>query len=295
MVNYRKKFKYNCLKDNIYGITLKSIDKDIPGWTKASHFLKKNQNVTISYGADGTGNIYNLDNIKRFASHFSNDAELVTADGGFDFSTDFNKQEQSSLRIIFCEIVLALSIQKKGGAFVCKVYDSYTRVSVSFLYLLHCLYKEVYITKPYTSRPANSEKYIVCKGFLGISSALLSKLYIIVRSWELIESRDDHIYQIINWDNIPDIFKSKLYNFNSFYYNQQTRNIIRTLKLIDSINNEPDFENKDKFKHIIKYQTQCAFFWCKKYKCKINYDSDYFKYQENNRNSFENSSKIKVI
>ena len=61
------------------------------------------------------------------------------------------------------------------------------------------------------------------------------------------------------------------------------------------INNEQDFENKDKFKNIIKYQTQCAFFWCKKYKCKINYDSDYFKHQENKRNSCSNSSKIKVI
>ena len=46
------------------------------------------------------------------------DADLVTADGGFDFSTNFNKQEQSSLRIIFCEIVTALSVQKKGGAFM---------------------------------------------------------------------------------------------------------------------------------------------------------------------------------
>ena len=220
MINYRKKFKNTCLQDKVYGITLRSVDKDIPGWTKASHFLKKNPNVNISYGKDGTGNIYNLDNIVDFSKFLNNNATLITADGGFDFSTNFNKQEQSSLQIIFCEIVMALSIQKKGGSFVCKIYDSYTRVSLSFLYLLHSLYTEVHITKPYTSRPANSEKYLVCKGFKGIDEKLLKKLHIIVKSWELIDNNGDFIYQIIDWDKIPDNFKAKVHEFNSIYYNQ---------------------------------------------------------------------------
>ena len=33
------------------------------------------------------------------------------------------------------------------------------------IYLLSCFYKKIVITKPYTSRYANSEKYIVCKKF----------------------------------------------------------------------------------------------------------------------------------
>ena len=44
-----KKFKNTCEKDKVYGITLKSSDKDIPGWNKATNFLKKNPNVEISY------------------------------------------------------------------------------------------------------------------------------------------------------------------------------------------------------------------------------------------------------
>ena len=31
--------------------------------------------------------------------------DFVTADGGFDFSYNFNRQEQLSYRIIFCEII----------------------------------------------------------------------------------------------------------------------------------------------------------------------------------------------
>ena len=31
-----------------------------------------------------------------------------------------------------------------------------------------CFYEEIYLNKPLTSRPANSEKYIVAKNFKGI-------------------------------------------------------------------------------------------------------------------------------
>ena len=149
---------------------------------------------------------------------------MVTADGGFDFSTNFNKQEQSSLRIIFCEIVTALSIQKKGGAFVCKVYDTYTHVSISFLFLLSCLYNTVTITKPVTSRPANSEKYLVCQGFKGISDMLLKKLHIIVKSWDIIDNKNQYIFKIMNEDNIPEDFIKKVLEYNTNYFNHQVNN-----------------------------------------------------------------------
>ena len=42
--------------------------------------------------------------------------------------------------------------------------------TIDMIALLSSLYDQVYITKPNTSRNANSEKYIVCKGFLWNSS-----------------------------------------------------------------------------------------------------------------------------
>ena len=42
----------------------------------------------------------------------------ITADGGFDFSVDFNKQEDMSLKLIFSQIIYALFLQKPGGTFV---------------------------------------------------------------------------------------------------------------------------------------------------------------------------------
>lgn len=292
VINYRKKFKNICKQDSVYGITLRSCDKDIPGWSKATNFLKKNENVRVHYGKDNTGNIYNIENIKEFSKLFNRDADLVTADGGFDFSTNFNKQEQSSLRIIFCEIVTALSVQKKGGAFVCKVYDTYTHVSISFLFLLTCLYNTVNITKPFTSRPANSEKYLVCQGFKGISPILLKKLNILVTSWDLIDKDKQFIYKIINLDTIPKTFITKVREYNTNYFNQQVSNIEKTLDYISKFNNTEDYEKTNLYKQTIDRQVKLAYNWCKKYKCKINYDSEVMQNckipQPKRRPSYEN-------
>lgn len=271
-INYRKKYLGNCnllYNDNIYAITLKSINKDIPGWNKAKNYLKRNPNIHICYGKDDTGNIYNMDNILNFSKNFNHDADFITADGGFDFSYNFNKQEQLSYRIIFCEIVTALNIQKKGGSFICKFYDMYTQVTASIIYLLISLYDYVYIDKPYTSRPANSEKYIICKGFKGIDDLYLRKLGIVVRSMEFIDNNKFHINKIFNIDE-DNIIYNKLIKMNTYFFNTQINNIIKTINIIDMENNNTLDKNS-----IVKKQTTYAFSWCKKYTCKINYDSKY--------------------
>ena len=56
-------------------------------------------------------------------------------------------------------------MQQWGGNFVVKVFDCFTSGTIDIIYLLNMLYDKVHIIKPYTSRYANSEKYIVCKFF----------------------------------------------------------------------------------------------------------------------------------
>jgi len=267
-INYRKRITKD--KDNIQAITLYSSNKDIPGWNKSKNFLKKNSNVNISYGEDNTGDLYKLKNILNYATLFDKKADFITADGGFDFSYNFNKQEQLSYRILFCEIVTALSIQKLGGSFVCKFFDMYTETTQSLIYLLYSVYKEVYISKPNTSRTANSEKYIICKGFIGIDKDYLNKLYIIVNSLDLIHSKHLFIHKIFNY-NFGKKFVNSIFNINTSFYNNQIDSINKTLKIIQS--NELNIE----YGNSIKIQTILAFKWCKYYKVSINYKSKYIK------------------
>ena len=50
--------------------------------------------------------------------------DYITADGGFDFSVDFNKQEDMSLKLIITQIFYALIMQKKGGNFIIRKFKS---------------------------------------------------------------------------------------------------------------------------------------------------------------------------
>lgn len=264
--NFRKK-KFN-KQDKIFGMTLKSVNKDIPGWKKSKTFLNENPNITITYGEDNTGNIYNLDNIKSLRKLVdNNNVDFITADGGFDFSIDFNKQEQLAYRMIFCEIVTALSIQKLGGTFICKIFDIYTNLTIQFIYLLGYFYDEVFITKPFTSRPANSEKYIVCKGFKGITEEYLEELFIIVKKWCITENIDHKIHNI--FDINDEKIKKEVLKYNFSNSQLQIDNIVKTLEIIKNKNN---LEMYDK---IIKLQASNALEWCKKYDLEINCNSSF--------------------
>lgn len=91
---------------------------------------------------------------------------LVTADGGFDVSDDFNAQEAKSVPLILGEVAAALGCQsyEPSGIFVLKVFDLFSIEMTKILWVLQQAYTTVTITKPRTSRPCNSEKYVVAQG-----------------------------------------------------------------------------------------------------------------------------------
>jgi hypothetical protein len=80
-------------------ITLRSDAKKIPGWRKAQHFLASYPNIVIHDGADGTGDILKKMNQDAYVAAVRKAAprgvHIYTADGGFDFSSDYNAQEDA--------------------------------------------------------------------------------------------------------------------------------------------------------------------------------------------------------
>ena len=86
----------------MYGITLliqSETDNKVPFW-KLSKEMCHNNNIYINRKMENIGDLYNIVNIDNFISKTGkNTCKLVTADGGFDFSVDFNNQEYSFLRL----------------------------------------------------------------------------------------------------------------------------------------------------------------------------------------------------
>ena len=91
-------------------MTLIEEKSSIPNWYKMKNVLKENPNIHIEYGEDNTGNLFNHKNLMYCRDKFNNKMDIVTADGGFDFSDDFNNQETNAFRLILTQIAYAICV-----------------------------------------------------------------------------------------------------------------------------------------------------------------------------------------
>ncbi len=206
-------------------------DTNIPAWKKSELFLKSNPNVLIENGDTGTGDILCMRNFKHCVEKYGSSMELITADGGFDFSNGFNSQEINITKLLYGQICYALSLQKHGGSFILKIFDCFMYHTIDLLYILSSFYEEVYITKPNTSRHANSEKYVVCKKFRFTSnSGFIPKL---TTCFENVLKSTTHIHRFLNCP-IALHYINKLEEFNAIFGHQQIDNIQQTIMLIDN-------------------------------------------------------------
>jgi cap1 methyltransferase len=205
----------------------------VPNWKKMDLLLKKFPNISIIYGKDNTGNLYHHINLKDCVEKYGNSMHIITADGGFDFSNNFDEQENNIFRLIFTQVSYALALQKKGGHFILKMFDIFSVNSLQILYLLSCFYKKVIISKPNTSRQANSEKYIVCKNFkYDDTKEVTEKLINVLKILENFDFKEYNISEIIDIP-IQKIYLDTVIEANSILGNKQIENINSTIKLIN--------------------------------------------------------------
>jgi len=177
-----------------------------------------------------------------------NTIDLVTADGGIDYSIDYSKQEENSIKLIYSEIFVALNIQKKGGNFLCKIFDIFKKETIILIYKLNILYESVSFYKPSISRLSNSEKYIICKGYKGYNKEIINEL--------CLSFNDNKLNSIITKS-----FLNNIYEYNKYYCKNQIDYIKKGIDIIKmkEISTRPDKNQIDK-----------GINWCKKYNIPLN-------------------------
>jgi len=245
--------------DNYHGMTLIDHDVNVPGWKKSSTFLDNHKNVVIETGITGTGDLLEVDNLKHCYSKYNNKMDIITADGGFDFSIDFNQQETLATKLLFAQVSFAIAMQKKQGHFVLKIFDIFTKTTSDIIYLLSTLYKQVFIIKPNTSRLANSEKYIICKFFKGDTRCLVTR---IIREYPKLKV-NHHISSILNFE-IDYYYMNKIEEYNAIFGQQQIENINSTISLFSCKN------KNEKIETLKKNFIQKCIQWCEKYNIPYN-------------------------
>lgn len=151
-----------------FGITLRS---DLPFQLDNFNSDAPSELFHPSYGSAETqenGDLCDARNIHAFQQLVSRQTHgkmlhVVMADGGFAVDGQENIQEILNKQLLLAQCATALMTLRVGGHFMCKAFDLFTPFSASLLHILSSAFGAICIYKPPPSRPANSERYIVCR------------------------------------------------------------------------------------------------------------------------------------
>jgi 23S rRNA U2552 (ribose-2'-O)-methylase RlmE/FtsJ len=161
------------------GFTLKTSGEDHTNFSphrfmeqaQASERFSTHFGVPLPKDTEGDGDITKLENILSLSTYIDSltdgsGAGLVTSDGGISVAGSEENQEELTRHLKLCEVQAMFHILATGGCYVLKVYDLMSPFMVGLIYILFCNFSQITIIKPRSSRPANSERYVVCKHLL---------------------------------------------------------------------------------------------------------------------------------
>ena len=253
----------NNASDQYYGVTLRPENKSIPEW-KLKRF--DSSCITTLYGEDNTGDLYNLRNTHFIAKQLGEHSmDIVTADGGFDFSSDFNNQEDLSIKLIRCETYCAFHLLKENGTYILKIYDMFHHNTLNLLAILKACFTKMYFIKPLTSRPANSEKYVLCTGF-NVTEAMT---YVPLLH-TMITKRSSSPGKKFTYETMDISLLHKIVMYNIYYTSRQVYYIQRTIDYINAFESMTHQLRTTKHDEVIKRNHEKCKNWCIKYNVQYN-------------------------
>jgi len=243
-------------------MTLKSKQTNVPGWKRATHFLQKNRCVRILYGQDETGDIMKAENQQYFIDYCVNPAyggkmNIFTADGGFDFSFDYAKQEQMIFPLLVASTKIGFEVLKRGGVFVLKIFDFYQKATTDLLYFLSCHFTEWTLYKPAMSRPCNPEQYFIGKGFTGCTDEVLD----VMRLWCSILECGQPLESLFKLE-YPKEFVDLITDLRKDSFKTQTEYLEKVFFIIDK-------NDEALVKSYLRKNEKTSYDWCVRFKVPI--------------------------
>ena len=224
-INYFIKTQTNIKKWKWYGNSLIS---QIHGFSDdyGLYSLNKNNWMMDSKCNGDVSLIETLNYIKdKMNKLCPNGVDLYTSDLGNEGGMDYNAQESFQYLPNLGQVLLAYMLLKKGGNMVIKQFNMRNIGTISLIYTIANYFDKLIFCKPLTSRPGNSEIYIIGVGFKGydyISSdiGLLQKVLVLGKNESnggitccLYDKFNKTFIDFINTESVT-IYKSQLDQVN---------------------------------------------------------------------------------
>jgi hypothetical protein len=125
------------------------------------------------------GDATSVSNLRDFQSHIgpaSANINFYSHDAGMDVSSDFNAQESTNAKLHLGCAIAGFLTMAPGATFVAKQYTCMETLTWNLIIIYATLFDKFYMFKPVTSRPYNSEIYLIGFGYKGISESTCNKL-----------------------------------------------------------------------------------------------------------------------
>ena len=191
----------------------------------------------IDYEDPNSGNVISKKNQEFWREYFKNNdgkygsVDLYTSDVGFEKITTYKNKEIGHLPLNIGQILAALLTLKEGGSMIVKQYTFFESLNISLYAILTNVFEEVHISKPVTSRPTNTETYIIGKNYIGYekSEKYINILFKKIEAFENEDENDEQkekeerkvLFPLVKKDLLnPDFLKSIYYSANEIYKRQ---------------------------------------------------------------------------
>lgn len=175
---------------NYWTSTMEQMDFD---WT-ASSLISTTDNTALgdsyglarlyphkfaTYGTKYDGNTFDTSYLRYIEdSKYAGAFDLYTSDLGMFVPEDrYNCQEAYNARGNLGQVLMGLLVLRPGGAFVTKQFANMSSFTLSIMASLSSVFDELYVAKPITSKPDNSETYLIGKGYRGSPKWLINILF----------------------------------------------------------------------------------------------------------------------
>ena len=193
------------------------------------------------------GSVTNLEMIRHIATRMPHTVDLYTSDIGIGLTFDtFNKQEELEAPLHLGQVICGLHTLAEGGNMVCKMFMFFKPFSVSLLYGLTRMFDAFYISKPETSRPGNSEVYIIGKGYRH-NSDYVAMLENVLSHWS-----EEQVYAYI--EPVPDVFYDQLVSISESIYRRQIAYITEQVSVVRKLYDQEYLPEFHSIKHVLKQE-----------------------------------------
>jgi hypothetical protein len=220
------------------------------------------------WGADNTGDITNVKNIKWYRKYIREhmpELNMIVGDGGLGSGNNALVLQKLDL----AQVVMVLACSVKGGSCIIKHFTPYMvnhpetldacSFFVSFLYLYYLTFEEVSLFKPYSSDMTSGEFYVVGKGFKGIGEEQLDKLYKALSGFKVNNA-------LVEKDLIPETFVMQVNGFIEMMANYNIQGIEKSNLLLTCYKEmQGDGKGKDKQKRSSSSDKVEKLLYCRKF------------------------------